>query len=138
MLTRLFSIVTGVSFDFQFLVKALLSFLALAFVAAVWFKFNSLNDNISTLTQQKTELAESNDKLKSTNETNQLAIEKMQKDFKEQELILSAFRTQKTKDDKKLSDLSSKISSYGSNTDGPIAKVLKDTIIGIYLNEEVK
>jgi hypothetical protein len=47
------------------------------------------------------------------------------------EQLVSDFRIQKARDNKKLDDLSKKIASYEAKDDGPLAKVLKDAINGI-------
>jgi uncharacterized protein YcbK (DUF882 family) len=76
--------------------------------------------------------------LQSTNDSNQEFIKQMQADLEKKEKVVTDFRIQKARDDKKLSDLSSIISSYNASQDGPIAKVLKDAIIGIQRKEPAK
>jgi uncharacterized protein YpmB len=110
----------------------------LALVGGAAWKYKSAIDTIAEMEQQRIELEKEKALLQSTNDSNQEFIKEMQADLEKKEKVVTDFRIQKARDDKKLSDLSSIISSYNASQDGPIAKVLKDAIIGIQRKEPAK
>lgn len=97
---------------------------------AAW-KYKSALDTIKELQEQQLVIEKEKALLQSTNDSNQEFIKEMQADLEKREKIVTDFRIQKARDDKKLNDLSKIIVTYDSFQDGPIAKVLKDAIIGI-------
>jgi chromosome segregation ATPase len=104
----------------------------------VAFKYNEAKNEIEvvtakndTLTEQYSSIFQKNNELASALETSEKSIEDIKKDVQLKEQLVSDFRIQKARDNKKLDDLSKKIASYEAKDDGPLAKVLKDAINGI-------
>lgn len=102
------------------------------------FRYNEAQNEIEVITAKKNTLEEQysnslkiNDQLVTSLETSEKAIEDIKKDVQLKEQLVSDFRIQKARDNKKLDDLSKKIASYEAKDDGPLAKVLKDAITGI-------
>lgn len=97
---------------------------------AAW-KYKSAIDTIKNMQEQQLVLEREKALLQSTNDTNQEFIKQMQADLEKREKIVTDFRIQKARDDKKLNDLSKILVNYGTAQDGPIAQVLKDAVLGV-------
>ena len=97
---------------------------------AAW-KYKSALDTIKSMQEQQLVLEREKALLQSTNDTNQEFIKQMQADLEKREKIVTDFRIQKARDDKKLNDLSKILVNYGTAQDGPIAQVLKDAVLGV-------
>lgn len=103
----------------------------LSFAGAAYWKYRATIKEVETLHNEKIQLEKEKTQLSTANEANQTFIQKMQEDLNKKEKVVTDFRIQKARDDKKLSDLSKIIVTYDTFQDGPIAKVLKDAIIGV-------
>jgi len=103
----------------------------LAVVGTFAWKYKSALDSLKEIQEQNIQLEKEKSVLSQVNNQNQTFIAQMQADLANKEKLVSDFRIQKARDDKKLSDLSKVIIAYDKKDDGPIAKVLKDAIDGI-------
>lgn len=118
-------------------VFALVLFLAAASLTGlgVW-KYLSAVNELKELKLVNITLEEDNRQLKATNKANAKFIEEAKLDIELKEKLMSDFRVQKSRDDKKMNEMSQKIQAYSEVDDGPIAKVLKDTLIFIQKDRE--
>lgn len=99
-------------------------------------KYKNALDTIDKIEQQKISLERDKKLLQDTNAKNEAFIKTMNEDNERRDKIVSEFRAQKIKDDQKLSALSKTLSSYAADQDGPIAKVLKDAVLGIHADRQ--
>lgn len=105
--------------------------LVLSLAGAAYWKYRSVIKEVEALQSDKIQLEKEKSQLSTANDANQTFIKNMREDLDKKEKAVTDFRIQKARDDKKLSDLSKIIITYDSFQDGPIAKVLKDAIIGV-------
>ena len=119
---------------------AIIIAIVLAVIGTFSWKYKTALDSLKQVQEQNVQLEKEKTALSQANQQNQTFIANIQADLAKKEQTVNDFRIQKSRDDKKLSDLSSKILSYSSTDDGPIAKVLKDAVNGIlqYDNGEQK
>lgn len=128
----MFSTLLG-SFSASFRMYATIAIIAVVVLAAggLYWKFSSMQSTIEKIEKQNKELENDKAVLSKVNSENQITIEKMKQDVIDRDKAVNDFRIQKARDDKKLNDLGILISKYGKNEDGPIAKVLRDAILGL-------
>lgn len=100
------------------------------------YKYQSALSTIEEVRKQNTYLIAEKALLDKTNTENQEFIKKVKEDIAIRERLVAEFREQKIKDDKAMADLSKKIIAYTAKDDGPISKVLKDTISSIEHDRE--
>ena len=103
----------------------------LAVVGTFAWKYKSALESLKEAQEQNVKLEKEKTALSQVNQQNQAFIADMQADLAKKEQVVTDFRIQKARDDKKLSDLSKVIIAYDKKDDGPIAKVLKDAVEGI-------
>ena len=103
----------------------------LAVVGTFAWKYKSAIESLKEAQEQNVKLEKEKTALSQVNQQNQAFIADMQADLAKKEQVVTDFRIQKARDDKKLSDLSKVIIAYDKKDDGPIAKVLKDAVEGI-------
>jgi hypothetical protein len=139
MFSSITSFVTGL-IPPQFKLAALaivIAFVTSAIGFAIY-KYQSALSTIEEIRKQNTSLVAEKALLDKTNTENQEFIKNVKEDIAIRERIVAEFREQKIKDDKTMADLSKKIIAYTAKDDGPISKVLKDTISSIEHDREAR
>lgn len=110
------------------LIAGVFSFFILKYNNAIAYAEQSKIDLIN-VEKQKTALAQTNDQ-------NQQTIKILKEENVKKEKVVSDFRIQKARDDKKIADFQAVIISYSSDKDGSVSQVLKDTVTNIAHDRE--
>lgn len=116
-----------------FQMYAILGIIALVIAAGgtLYFKFNSLNDQIEELTTKNSALVTENTMLIEVNKKNSEVISQLNNDKARAEKITSDFRIQKARDNAEMERLRDAIQTIIRNDpsmNGPISPILKNTI----------
>ena len=117
-------------------VTAVIAAIVFTLAGVAFYKYNSLTSEISQAQIKNTELEKEKTALTEVNQKNQEFINNMKTDLAEKEKIVTDFRIQKARDNKKMDDLANVIKAYSQNEDGPIAKTLKDSVSGVQKDRE--
>ena len=131
MFTAAFAAIKAAGSSIKFYAILVTIVLAIALFGYFGVKYQSALAHSTELEQAKLKLEEANQTLNETNVQNQKFIADMKADTAFKDKLVSDFRIQKARDDKQLDDLRRKIQAAPTSEDGPVAKVLRDALIGI-------